>query len=424
MMKLNLVVTLFLISQLIHAQNRKEYLLENRIDLRRQNTTLLTETDFGIIGFGAYHGSAKTYEAELIMLRSLAENRLLDYYIIEGNMSQAYFFQQYLNNGDEDLLKDLVKAYQTIVTQEGTIETYQFWQALRSQTLMCPDKPLKVMGFDIIWEYKFPIRHILELTQNVETWEEREDLKELFSKDKLDFSVWGNQTNEVSKTLKTFVTTYLSNQEDYKRYVIDLETFNFLITNLNHNFQEEFEKDQNRIDREKIIFDNFISLNKMLSLKDKKLFAKYGVFHIQKNREDDYPSFFTRLIEKNIYDKNRVISINCFLVNSKSLGRKIYDEKGNYKSYSIYSGSDLDDSWKSHYKGIRQLKKVKLSDLTLFKLNKNNSPYANKADLIELRVAFKDYNSSNLEGKNTLQFIDYALLITDSKEQIPIEEMK
>ena len=130
------------------------------------------------------------------------------------------------------------------------------------------------------------------------------------------------------------------------------------------------------------------------------------------------------MIENTIYERNRVITINAYLTSSKSLGKKVYDEEGNYKSYSTYSGSDLDDHWKSRYKGIRHLKKAKLSDLTLFTLNRKSSPYANKADLIEIKIPFKDYNSVDLEGKNTLQFIDYALLIVNSKEQIPIEEMK
>ena len=39
-------------------------------------------------------------------------------------------------------------------------------------------------------------------------------------------------------------------------------------------------------------------------------------------------------------------------------------------------------------------------------------------------MIFKDYNTTKLEGKNTLQFIDYAVLISDSKEQVPLEELK
>ena len=423
-MKSNFIIVLLFLSQITFAQNRKAYLAENRVDLRQRNSTLISETDFNIIGFGAYHGSAKTYEAELVLLNSLAEHALLDYYVVEGNMSQAHFFQEYLQNGDENLLKELVDAYQTIVVQEGTIDTYNFWRKLRSQALSYPEQPLHIIGCDIVWEYKFPIRHLLELTEDDNTWQEREGLKALLRKDKLDFSVWGNQTSEVSNALKKFVNAYLLNSEVYERHLKDQATFNFLINSINHNFQEVFEKDQNRIDREEIIYDNFLVLHEKLSLGDKRLFAKYGVFHIQKAREDDYPSFFTRLIENNVYERDQVITINAYLTKSKSLGRKLYDENGHYNSYSTYSGVDLDDHWKSHFKGIRRLKRAKASDLTLFKLNQVDSPYSVSTDLIEIKIPFKDYNGSDLKGKNTLQFIDYALLIVHSDEQVPMEEME
>jgi len=40
-------------------------------------------------------------------------------------------FQKYLENGDEKLLKDLVLAFQSIVNQEGTVETFNHWKNLR-----------------------------------------------------------------------------------------------------------------------------------------------------------------------------------------------------------------------------------------------------------------------------------------------------
>ena len=111
---------------------------------------------------------------------------------------------------------------------------------MRKLTQRSPDKPLKILGFDVVWEYKFPIRHILELTQEVDTWKERETLKNLLQQPALEFSVWGKQKCEVSTTLKEFVKNYLANQKDYEKYVRDPETFNYLITNIDHNFQEEF----------------------------------------------------------------------------------------------------------------------------------------------------------------------------------------
>jgi len=122
-MKLNLTIILIILNQLVLGQNKIEYLNQNRVDLRKE-TPNITETEFNIIGFGALHGSAKTYDAELKLVSSSLAKNLLDYYIIETNYSQAYYYQEYLKTGDEKLLNELTLAFQTMVFQEGTIETF------------------------------------------------------------------------------------------------------------------------------------------------------------------------------------------------------------------------------------------------------------------------------------------------------------
>src|SRR5690606_7574837 len=197
----------------------------------------------------------------------------------------------------------------------------------------------------------------------------------------------------------------------------DIEIFDHIINNINHNFDD-------RREREKIVFENYMFLHKKLNLSDKKQFVKYGYFHIQKEREGNYPSFFTRLIENNVFERNKVITIMGYLTNSKVIWDKKYDKNGNYKGYTTKAGFGISDYWKEYFKGIKNLKKTKLSDLTMFKLNQDGSPYSIGTDLVEIKMFLKDYNKTKLKGKNTLQFIDYAILISDSIEQVPIEEMK
>ncbi|EOR28448.1 hypothetical protein, partial [Elizabethkingia meningoseptica] len=86
-----------------------------------------------------------------------------------------FFFQQYLENGNEELLRELVLAFQTIVTQEGTIETFEHWKKLKALNQTFTNNPIKVIGFDVINEYKFPIRHLLYLTESVQNWKLKND---------------------------------------------------------------------------------------------------------------------------------------------------------------------------------------------------------------------------------------------------------
>ncbi|PZE15885.1 hypothetical protein DNU06_16020 [Putridiphycobacter roseus] len=413
MMKTKITLLLLLLVQITFGQDRTDYLSNNSIDLRK-NSPVITETDFNIIGFGALHGSAKTYDAELSLLSSLVEKNDLDYYIIETNYSQAFYFQEYLNTGDEKLLKELTLSFQTMVAQEGTIETFNHWKNIRALNLKHPNQPIKVIGCDVVNEYRFPIKHILHLTKDDHTWKARQKLKELSNQKELDFSMWDKEINSI---IKPFVQDYLTNKEKYKELITDIKIFDHIINNINHNFEDKRE-------REKIVFENYMFLHQKLNLSDKKQFAKYGYFHIQKEREGNYPSFFTRLIENEVYERNKVITIMGYLTDSKVLWDKKYDKNGNYKNYTTKAGFGISDYWREYFKGIKNLKKSKLSDLTMFKLNQDNSPYSIGTDLVEIKMFLKDYNKTKLKGKNTLLFIDYAILISESKEQVPIEEMK
>ncbi|MCL3780666.1 hypothetical protein EMN47_09745 [Prolixibacteraceae bacterium JC049] len=413
-MKLLLISICMIFSFSVVAQSKSQYLKKHRENLRETNFEF-SPNNFKIIGFGALHGSSKTYQAEFILIERLIQQNRLNYYIPETNFCQAHFFNKYLKTGDEKLLRKLVLAFQSIVMQEGTIDTYEHWKRLKRLNDNLPfNKKIKVIGFDVINEYEFPIKHILELTKEVKNWEERDKLKKLLTNTTLSLSPGDSITEN---KLKEFANSYKLNKEKLIKNSNNIQSLNHIITNIEYNFQTKRE-------REKIIYRNFSILSKRYKLKSEKLFFKYGYFHLHKAREHNYPSFFTRLIEKQDYTKQEVITVMGYLTKSKVLWDKLYDQSGNYKSYTIEKGYGISDYWKEYFKGIRKLKKNKLSDLTLFQLSSENSPYNSDTDLIELKMLFKDYNTTALKGKHTTQFIDYAILISNSEEQVPIEELK
>ena len=69
------------------SENRNYYLYNNSFDLCN-NEFVFPQEDFSIIGFGAYHGSSKTYEAELQLIKSLVKNNDIDYAILIKNSKE------------------------------------------------------------------------------------------------------------------------------------------------------------------------------------------------------------------------------------------------------------------------------------------------------------------------------------------------
>ena len=129
-MKIKILVLFIVSIQLAFSQSKTEYLKNNRFDLLNSNFEF-PQSNFKIIGFGAYHGSQETEKAENILLENLINKNKVKYYLPETDLGIAYYFNQYLKSGDTILLKDLVRHYGVRVPQEKSIETYNKWKGIK-----------------------------------------------------------------------------------------------------------------------------------------------------------------------------------------------------------------------------------------------------------------------------------------------------
>jgi hypothetical protein len=404
------------------TQTKTNYLEKNRFNLTSSDFDF-PQKDFKIIGFGAYHGSSKTEDVELKLLESLIKNKSIKYYLPETDFSIAHYFNEYLKNGDTILLKDLVTLYGIRAPQERTIEVYKKWQELKKINDKLPIKDkLNIVGIDIQVNYKYVSKHILELINESEN--ERKSIQEIREMVKIDTTSYEfGDLSYAHKILRSFVTDYDNNKSEYQKYINGKPEFEHIIKNLkiSFNFSNEYR------DRDKIMYNNYLSLDSIYNFKKHPQYLRMGFSHIEKSREGQsgYPYFFTRLIENNVYDKDNILSVIGYFTDSKVVWNELYDKEENYTGYTVEAGFGIGDYEKEFFRGIQNLKDSKISDKTLFRLNKKDSPYAeNEPDLIEVIMQDEKSNGKAVKGMSTLDFLDYAILISDSKESIPIYEMK
>lgn len=407
-------LVLFIVSiQLAFSQSKTEYLKNNRFDLLNPNFEF-PQSNFKIIGFGAYHGSQETENAENILLEKLLQNKKIKYYLPETDFGIAHYFNQYLKSGDTILLKDLVKHYGNRVPQEKTIETYNKWKNIKkiNDNQLAKDK-IEVIGIDLIVTYKYTSKLLIELLQTEKgKYESYDNLVAMVKIDTTDYSP--NYDSYSKNILKNFLADYENNKPYFQSISKNQKIIDNLIENINLTFKKR--------DREKTIYDNYLFLNSLYDFKSNPHFVRMGFFHIEKDRENNYPSFFTRLIENSIYKKEEIISIAGFLTKSRVLWDLKYDENKKYIGYTTEGGYGIGDYWKEYFKGINKLKNNRLSNLTLYRLNNENSPYKkNQTDLMEIKLFLKKSNKNDLKGKTTTDYFDYAILISNSKANKPIE---
>ena len=414
-MKIKILVLFIVFIQSAFSQSKNEYLKSNRFDLLKSNFEF-PQKDFKIIGFGAYHGSQETENVENLLIEKLIQNKKIKYYLPETDFGIAHYFNQYLKSGDTILLKDLVKHYGNRVPQEKTIETYNKWKNIKkiNDNQLAKDK-IEVVGIDLIVTYKYTSKLLIELLQTEKgKFKSYDILTEMIKIDTTDYSP--NYDSYSKSVLRNFINEYENNKTEFHLNFKNQKITDNLIENINLTFKKR--------DREKTIFDNYLSLNQLYNFNSNPQFVRMGFFHIEKERENNNPSFFTRLIENKIYQREEVISIAGFLTESRVLWDLKFDEKKNYIGYTSEGGYGIGDYWKEYFKGISKLKKNKLSNLTLYRLNNENSPYKkNQTDLMEIKLFLKKSNKNDLTGKTTTDYFDYAILISNSKASKPIEEL-
>lgn len=187
--------------------------------------------------------------------------------------------------------------------------------------------------------------------------------------------------------------------------VKEKELLEHIIRNIKISFED--------YNREKEIYNNYISLRKIYSIKEQLQFFRYGFFHLLKAKEGKHETFFSMLIKNNVYPKESIVSVLGYLSESEVIIKPKFDDNDNFTGQVNEGGNAIGDATDEYFKGIENLKAKKLADLTIFRINTLNSPYHQDTDLIEVietpQKSRVDYGDSV-----TTDFMDFAILITNS----------
>lgn len=389
---------------LVFAQDKEKYLSQHKNVLDASYT--LPGSNAQIIGFGAYHGSAKTEDAEMFILQSLIKQESLDYYFAETDISIAYYFNQYLKTGDEKLLKDLVIHYGSRVPQERTVNVFEKWKRIKALNDKLPkNKKIIILGSDIIVTYKYTYRHLLSLIKDTKNWPHAQELQKTVDVDTTDYSAKYDSFS--AKQLKDFIADYEANTAKYNKLLADKKVFAYIISGIKTRQIKD-------VNRETEMYGNYLKLREMYNLKGKTQFFRLGFFHIMKHKEGNNASFFSMLIDNGLYKKEEVVTVMGYFTKSEVLWEDVFDDNGNFLRSTIEGDFGIGDAPDEYFKGIEALKKEAVADCTIFRLNAPGSPYnlPKCTDMIE--VVYDPPQKVEYGTTCTIDFIDYAVLISNS----------
>ncbi|WP_029452002.1 hypothetical protein [Clostridium algidicarnis] len=244
---------------------------------------------------GEKHGSVKSIQMNLYLLKYFVEKENIKYILYEGGYANAEYLNTYLDTGDEAIIEYLF--YNSTNTLNYTMENYDLLKEIYEYNLTLPKyKKLKFVGIDLETP-SVAIKYINSLIPD--SMPNNEIVQEFIYSIKMISK--GNYLTESKKSIE------LLNQgeKDIKEYFSEnFFSLSFALKNLSIS--------DNQLSRENMLIDNFITLHEHLP--KGKFFGQFGGAHTNLSILSESLASYLQ----NIYEptKGRVISIEFDYVNS------------------------------------------------------------------------------------------------------------
>lgn len=347
---------------------RELYKVKSKIDVT-DNTFKgleLLESDIDnndIFLAGEAHGSIKSIDMNLYLLKYFIEKGDIKYILYEGGYADAQYLNNYLDTGDESILEYLFEK--SSGTMSYTMENYNLLKSIYQYNLKL-EKDKKIMFVGIDKENpQVAIKYIKTLLPDKET--DNTHVKKFNN-----IIYWLTKDNYVDESKKALELLRTSKKDIEEYWGIDYFHVEYLLNNLSESVGQLF--------REELLINNFKKLYEHLP--KGKYFGQFGGAHT--NLRIITESLASYLYNEYEYTKGKVISI---------------DYKYN-NSYSYIPPGLNEDSKLPEY--LDSILFPKDRSTILIKLNYENSIYYEKDIFL---------NPNNPE----IECYQYMILFSDSK---------
>ncbi|MFC0777330.1 hypothetical protein [Flavobacterium sp. HJSW_4] len=369
-------------NQNLSFKNLDPYLLQNNLFL-----------------LGEFHGVKETIKIDADLIKYLNLKVGMRSHLAEIDFSQAYFLNQYLNTGNEELLDYVLNTWiiyhghNNKDYREKWIEIYKLNQS------NLPNLKIQVYGIDKIQNLKLTQKHLKILLKKInfsDNFPIQDSLFINWAKEKLPKMILDakNENNENNDVIKDLL---------------------FIQKNL-----MEF----NSISREDILYSNFKALCERYNLENEKIYGYFGEAHVLQKQLGKKKDFGVLLKEDKYFGNKTYTIISRYLDCNMSAPSK-------YLPFFLKSGKEhtklgitCDNPFLLYHSGIAELKELTNSNTnTFFDLNQENSPYRESNRLIKSFGLMSIVSGMGIENKNcsTSDYVQGLLLIRNSDWAQPIE---
>lgn len=390
-----------------------------------------------LVFWGYIHGSETPQIIEHRLLEHLTEKGFR-YFMPEIGEAQAFFFNRYLQSGDEQLLY-FASYYQKMRTpQDASIQFLEKWQAIYQTNLRLPDEEkIRVVGVEGTLAFKDPslaVTHLAYIAPKNSGIPMIDSLRFFKNLDILDLNiVSGKPVLELAlandKPTYDYVYPTSSKYQFGKRFISFYKENQELVNNaFGRDIHDLLIREE--LKREQIIYKNFKKKVLPSINSGGKVFSVFGYAHVLQGSINKY-DYIAGLIKKN--HELKVTSILGVLAKSKALKNRkskksevIYGPLGHKFTSTEYSGFSTSksydgDSYFEKLEGINHLRKnARKYDIISLPLMHKNSPFNQNLTFLMYKRGGKWWRPD--EELATIDYIQYLIYIQNSRANTPMEE--
>jgi hypothetical protein len=336
-----------------------------------------------LIMVGEVHGFEEPQKFDYELFTHLHTYHNVKQYYAELDYVQALLLNQYLESGDENLLKDVLRKW--VVVQGRNNKDYndkyrkfhQYYNQLSNQ-----DK-FKFIGVDKLQDVQLTLNYLNSLNESTQV-----EINET-----LDLDAILNQIGQLD--------SIYSNSPDTL----------FTLTHIKNNLKHYAEK----TNREEVMFENFYTLYKQTDDGISRAYGYFGLFHVFQYQVNGKQPLASQIRISDLGLENKMLSMNFLMVDSYMIMPsnqlpEFMRDSGKYTKMPISSDVMLF----MYIYGIKDFKRMTPENhKSLVKMNAENSPYATSNRLnktIQLLPVAQKFEF-NEKGK---PYVQYTLFVRNS----------
>ncbi|WP_194976359.1 TraB/GumN family protein [Aquiflexum lacus] len=339
-----------------------------------------------VILVGEVHGVSEPSKFDVDFFIYLHKNHGVRHYIAELDFVQATLLNEFMKNGNADLLQKILKKWVVIQGRNNQDYLDKYFNLQKFYSSLPEDEKFEFIGIDATQDWNLVFDYLKAMSATPE------------------------KINPEDYTVLSLLEELTENNDSQDTLAI--------LSHLRKNLDYVTDK----IDREEIMFKNFQYHYTTNKLVDQKLYGFFGLAHVFQYRVNGRDPLASKIRKSDLELTDKILSINFMFTDSYMVWPSnqlpsFMQDDGAYTKMSL----SADNMLLVYVVGVKDFKRMTPNHhKSLVKMNSPNAPYSNSIRLNKVIQILPFAGKTELNDKGK-PYVQYTVFVRNSDWATPIK---